>query len=197
MRRLISLSTLSMVVALSLSALEAGLTPEIGATETVVGSKDTRYDLKLQLATVGEAGISLGIGPITVGPYLGLHYTGASSISGGYAYRGFRGWHWGGRVGIRGKPLEIGRSLSLRPGLRAGGSVRYSRLQYTELIFFYPQIGVAPYVDVGRARDTWWARFLLPIDVYFRRDLDYSVSMGLGVELAWDIVEAASRYTRR
>lgn len=197
MRRLHPLLALMLLNAMSIHSLEATIEPALGVTEAVVVSQDTRFDPKLQLQVSGEAGLSFVIGPVSLGPYIGLHSTGASNLEGGYLYRGYRGWHWGARLSTRIGRIEMGSDLLMTIGMRAAASARFSTFHYTQLLFFYPHVGIAPYLDFHRREGLLSARFSMPVDVYLRRDLRYSVSAGLGIEVALDMVRIATRIAQR
>jgi hypothetical protein len=134
---------------------------------------------------VGAVNVLLDI-PLFSGVFLGLgfqlHDTLASSLSGGWSYRS----HWGGGLRLSaGYGLGISdssRPLELELGASAGGSANYDVQTWTTLYFFYPGIFLEPYLELHKQK---WGRhsftLILPLDYYFRKELDFSASIGIGV----------------
>jgi hypothetical protein len=115
---------------------------------------------------------SLGLG-------LELHGTTASSPAGGWEYQS----HWGG--GLR---LSAACGWGLRPpsrlelGASIGGSFNFDLYTRTTLFFFYPGIFVEPYIALRSARrPNRSLALIMPVDYYFRRDLEFYGSIGIGV----------------
>jgi hypothetical protein len=126
--------------------------------------------------------LSLGIG-------LQLHGFTASSPAGGWIYRA----HWGGGLrlsaGYGFELTEPSRPLQLRLGVSAGGSFNLDLITFTTLFFYYPGIFLEPYLEFDNPkRKNRSIALILPIDYYFRRDLEFYGSIGFGV--VW-------RYTRK
>jgi hypothetical protein len=141
-----------------------------------VGSLSALLDIPLFSA------FSFGIG-------LQLHGFTASSPAGGWTYRA----HWGGGLrlsaGYGFELTEPSRALRLRLGVSAGGSFNLDLITYTTLFFYYPGIFLEPYLEFDNPkREKRSIALVLPIDYYFRRDLEFYGSVGLGV--VW-------RYTRK
>jgi hypothetical protein len=141
---------------------------------------------------VGALGASLDF-PLFSGSYLGLglqlHSVTASSPAGGWTYRG----HWGGGLRLSaGYGFELPRpagSLRLSLGASAGGSFNFDLITFTSLFIYYPGIFLQPYLELDNpARKRRSIALVMPIDYYFRRDLEFYGSIGFGV--VW-------RYTRK
>jgi hypothetical protein len=120
-------------------------------------------------------GISLGLG-------LQLHGATASNPAGGWTYRA----HWGGAIRVSaGYGSELSRpcdALRLSLGACAGGSFNFDLMTFTTLFFYYPGIFLEPYLQLDHSRRKKSSvALVLPIDYYFRRDLEFYGSIGLGV----------------
>jgi hypothetical protein len=127
-------------------------------------------------------GFSLGLG-------LQLHGVTASNPSGGWTYRA----HWGGGLRISaGYGFELSRpptALQLKLGASAGGSFNFDLITFTSLFIYYPGIFLEPYLELDNPeRKRSSIALVMPVDYYFRRDLEFYGSFGFGV--VW-------RYTRR
>lgn len=121
------------------------------------------------------ASLSLGFG-------LQLHTTTASSLAGGWSYRS----HWGGGLRLSaGYGVQLSsssRPLQLELGASAGASFNFDRYTWTTLLFFYPGVFLEPYLELyNPKRERSSIALVLPIDYYFRKDLDFSGSIGIGV----------------
>jgi hypothetical protein len=119
--------------------------------------------------------LSLGVG-------LQLHSAMASSLSGGWRYRS----HWGGGLRLSaGGGLQLSsasRPLQLELGASVGGSFNFDLYTWTTLFFYYPGVFFEPYLEFynqKRAKHSF--SLVLPIDYYFRKDLDFSGAIGIGV----------------
>ena len=70
----------------------------------------------------------------------------------------------------------------LRLGASVGGSVNYDLISLTSLFIYYPGIFLQPYLEFrNRERERRSIALVMPIDYYFRRDLEFYGSVGLGV----------------
>jgi hypothetical protein len=119
---------------------------------------------------------------LPIGIAVQLHATTVSGLSGGWGYRS----HWGGDLrlsgGYRWGPSAPPDSLQLRFGLSAGASLNFDLYTWTTLYFFYPGVFLEPHLELhSPAMKRHSIALVLPIDYYFRRDLDFSGSIGLGV----------------
>jgi hypothetical protein len=134
-----------------------------------VGALSASLDLPL------FSGLFLGLG-------LDLHGATASNPAGGWTYRG----HWGGGLRLAaGYGFELSRpagTLRLRLGTTAGGSFNYDLVTFTSLFIYYPGIFLQPYLEFDNPkRKRRSIALVMPIDYYFRRDLEFYGSIGLGV----------------
>jgi hypothetical protein len=116
-------------------------------------TRDERFPMKPQLDINLGAGIDLPLGgPISLGLGLYFHKTYASSLEGGFLYRGHSGMD--SRLYLTAErillPLRL-RDLRIYPGLSAGFLARYDKYQLTTLYFFYPGIFLQPFVEIGKA----------------------------------------------
>jgi hypothetical protein len=141
---------------------------------------------------VGALSASLDL-PIFSGLFLGLglelHGATASNPAGGWTYRA----HWGGGLRLSaGYGFELPRPagpLQLRLGASAGGSFNFDLITFTSLFIYYPGIFLQPYLELDNPeRKRRPIALVMPIDYYFRRDLEFYGSIGFGV--VW-------RYTRK
>ena len=117
-----------------------------------------------------------------------LHGVLASSLSGGFQYRG----HWGNALRLAaggGFALPHSGALSLELGASAGASLNVDRYALTRLSFFYPGVFLEPYLEL------YWSRLgknsfkaVLPLDWYFRKDLEISLSIGIGLQWRYYII---------
>jgi len=119
--------------------------------------------------------LSLGFG-------LQLHTTKASSLAGGWSYRS----HWGGGLRLSaGYGVQLpasSRPLQLELGASAGASFNYDLYTWTTLYFFYPGVFLEPHLELyNPKRERSSIALVLPIDYYFRKDLNFSGSIGFGV----------------
>lgn len=161
------------------SALGVGIHGAVAMTEhpdefftpkaQVVGAVTALLDIPL------FSSLSLGVG-------LQLHSAMASNLSGGWRYRSY----WGGGLRLSaGYGLQLSsasRPLQLELGASAGGSFNLDLYTWTTLFFYYPGIFFEPYLEFYNPK---WAKhsfsLVLPIDYYFRKDLDFSGAIGIGV----------------
>jgi len=158
-----------------------------GAGGELLLSKEERFPLKPQAG--GWLGLQFEVPVLSAGSVsflLALHRTLASSLQGGFAYRGFSGldsrlqldWRW---------PLRaLGRQLRLDLGGGLGAAARFDKYELTELSFFYPGLVLEPFLELRLARlQRHGLRASLPLTLYFRRDLETSAS--IGISLLWKI----------
>jgi hypothetical protein len=138
---------------------------------------------KAQAAGALSASLDL---PVFWGLFLGLglelHGATASNPAGGWTYRA----HWGGGLRLSaGYGFELSRpagAKKLRLGVSAGGSFNYDIITFTSLFIYYPGIFLQPYLELHNPeRKGRSIALVMPIDYYFRRDLEFYGSIGLGV----------------
>ena len=120
--------------------------------------------------------------PVALGIGFQLHGVTASNPDGGWTYRA----HWGGAIRLRGSYAfrlgEPSRPLQLSLGISAGGSFNFDLVTYTTLFLYYPGIFLEPYLELNNVkRKNHSLALVLPIDYYFRRDLELYGSIGFGV----------------
>jgi hypothetical protein len=110
-----------------------------------------------------------------------MHAATISSGDGGWVYKA----HWGGALRLSaGYGLMLpsaSRKRQLELGASAGASFNYDLYTFTTLFFFYPGIFLEPYLELSSKQKKSSLAFVLPIDYYFRRDLETYVSFGIGV----------------
>ena len=137
---------------------------------------------KAQAAGALRASLGLPLfSPVALGIGFQLHGVTASNPNGGWTYRG----HWGGAFRLSGSYVfrlgEPSRPLQLSLGISAGGSFNFDLVTYTTLFLYYPGIFLEPYMELNNVkRKNHSLALVLPIDYYFRRDLEFYGSIGLG-----------------
>jgi hypothetical protein len=107
-----------------------------------------------------------------------------SDIAGGFGYKGFAGLELG--VGLEAlfptaEPARLG-VLSL--GVAAGAAAALPAYLNTTLYFFYPEVRsgfVVSWQPAGSKNLTF--RLEIPVRLQLRRDVDFSLSTGLGVDV--------------
>jgi hypothetical protein len=116
--------------------------------------------------------LALGLG-------LQFHAITSSSLSGGWGYRS----HWGGalRVSLGYRPADaVERWLTM--GITGGVSLNFDLYTWTTLFFYYPGVFLEPYLELRSLKAPRHSlAFILPLDWYFRRDLEFFGSIGIGV----------------
>jgi hypothetical protein len=118
----------------------------------------------------------------SLGAAFQLHAVTASSLAGGWSYPA----HWGGGLrlsaGYGFELTEPSRPLRLRLGTSVGGSFNFDLQSLTTLLFYYPGIFLEPYLEFDSPkRKKRSVALVLPIDYFFRRDLGFYGSIGVGV----------------
>jgi hypothetical protein len=115
----------------------------------------------------------------------GYHNINSSNLSGGWAYRGWLGFH--GWLGAEWYFFNTGAADALGPDItrpRLGMALAlggfFSEYQYTEVLFFYPALRAVFFADIF-FDNPFRLRFGIPAEAYFRRDLESSFSLGIGV----------------
>ncbi len=117
-----------------------------------------------------------------------LHGTLASNLSGGFQYKS----HWGNGLRLAagyGFALPGSGRPALELGTSAGASLNYDRYTLTWLTFFYPGMFLEPYLELchpGPGKNS--LKVVLPLDWYFRKDLEISASIGIAVQWRYYIV---------
>ncbi len=148
-------------------------------------TKDPRFPAKAQ-TDIGIAA-SMEFLPfefLGLGASLGYHWTKDSNLQGGFLYRAYSGLDL--RIFLSSRFLTIvdGRAIRLQLGLNQGVLMRLDRYDLTDLHFFYWGLFLHPFLEMGfRERPSLAVQFTLPFDYYFRKDLDLSTAIGVGVNL--------------
>jgi hypothetical protein len=172
--------------------LGLGILGAIAVADEPVGSGYPEGFFTPKAQAVGALRASLDLPlfyPVALGIGFQLHGITASNPAGGWIYRS----HWGAAFRFCGsyefQLSEPSRPLQLTLGISAGGSFNFDLVTYTTLFLYYPGIFLEPRLELNNVRHKNHSLALvLPIDYYFRRDLGYYGSVGLG---------AVWRYTRR
>jgi hypothetical protein len=105
-----------------------------------------------------------------------------SDASGGFLYRGYSGGAMGLLVVFAWPVATSPRLGELRAGFGAGIAGALPSYWYTTLAFFYlePRLrGILAWTPAGLPSFTF--QLLVPVAMQLRRDLDYSVSAGIGL----------------
>jgi hypothetical protein len=117
---------------------------------------------------------------------LGFRGTGDSDPATGVLYRGHHGLETGAYLYGRGRLARAGDRLDLLGGIIAGSSANFEVYSLTELLFFYPSVLVEPYLELHFPRlGAHTVSLSLPARLDFRRDLELSASVGLGLRWRW------------
>lgn len=170
---------------------------DVGFRGAVLMSRQEEFENKPQGSSIVE------LQNILSGEYfaallsVGYHKVSPSNLSGGWGYRGFEGWHlWLGaewyflnQESARIMPRAPSRQRFAPPrfGLSLAVGGFYSMYQYTDILFFYPALRLNIFADIFSSLP-FHLRFGLPLELYFRRDLDSCVSpggLGLWAGISW------------
>jgi hypothetical protein len=156
-----------------------------GTTLTVV--KEPRWAAEGQLALPAMLVFSVE----TASPWgfqlmTGYRYTGPSPAGiNEIAYRGHNDFLIGGGTSYRFPSLLKDGVFHLAPRLALNTYAHIAAYLYTSVYFFYPSIELHPSSTILR----WYNDYLvlsasLPLRVDFRRDMDYSFSLGLSFDIS-------------
>lgn len=170
------------------SAADHGLALSLQADETLVLSRSESWALKPQAGGALELELEYRFSNrLSLGAGFGWHGVLASGLSGGYLYRAFSGLE--GRLRLGWSKLILpaaGDRPPLWAGLLGGGLARLDRYSYTELYFFYPGLFAGPFLELGPGPGSRFSfRLLLPLEWYFRRDMQVSASAGLAFAILY------------
>ncbi len=133
----------------------------------------TQLMLEIPLADVLALGFSLGYG-----------YFSDSNAAAGFLYRGHNGLEAAAYLVFG--PALAARRPRTRVGMAIGGSVNFDAYNRTELLFFYPSLTAEPFLELPiEAPPRHSFSFGLPCRLSYRRDLDLSASVGLGLRWRW------------
>lgn len=185
-RRIITLLLIFVTGVIPIFAGKRPLSLNFGAAIDGALTRDERFPMKPQRDINAGAAVDLPLSEsISLGMGLAFHHTAASSLEGGFLYRGHSGMDC--RLYLTAERILLPLRLTdfrIYPGLSAGFLARYDKYELTTLYFFYPGIFLQPFVEVGKAGRLSLI-VSLPLDYYFRRDLKLSLSAGLGLSLRW------------
>jgi hypothetical protein len=158
-----------------------GAESRLGATFT----KDPRFPVKPQTDVAVAASLEfLPFEFLGLGTSLGFHWTKASNLEGGFLYRAYSGGDLRFFISSRFLTLFDGRSVRLELGSNQGALMRLDRYDLTTLHFFYWGLFIHPFVELGFSGLPLLAiQIALPFEYYFRKELDLSTSIGVGVNI--------------
>jgi len=144
-------------------------------------SLKSQRDNALELATLME------FSRLSLSALLGWHGIEPSNLAGGWGYRGLEGTH--GRIQME-FPLQIHEERQREPGfVQAGWGIGaggfFSRYKETDQVIFYPSALISLYLDVYVLSPYVRIRYTLPAEWYFRKDLEASFSMGIGIGILY------------
>lgn len=121
--------------------------------------------------------------PLAGGLALGYHQWFPSDLSAGFLYRGHSGAELALYLSAKALLWRVAGRLDVLAGLEAGASSNFDRYSLTELYFFYPGVLMQPFLEFHfRMLGANTLILILPLELYFRKDLDLSASFGLGVQ---------------
>jgi hypothetical protein len=122
---------------------------------------------------------------------LGLLGLAPSDSTGGFTYRGLCGGNFGVSAEAYATIGPWERFGQLRAGGGLGAAAVVARYEYTTLYFFYPEIRADGFLEYDPAfLPSLGLRLSIPVSVQFRRDVDYSVALGLGLGITWQFRKA-------
>jgi hypothetical protein len=170
-----------------LHALSAG----ISGTAGVQVARGQGFGPKLQLGGGGAVDLSI---PFTdwIGMRTSLELFGVlpSDASGGFLYRGFGGGAFALMLEAHAE-VAAGSFGELRVGGGIGAAVALPGYQYTTLYFFFPEARTEALLLYRPALPAWLRglelKLTIPLRAQFRRDLDFSISTGIGISAAWQL----------
>ncbi len=167
----------------SLAAFSLGLTTS-GSVQAGAGQG---FPPKLQYGLSGsfDARIPLN-GWLELAPSFLLLGVFPSDVQGGFSYRGYGGGALSLMLNGYGTIVSTSGAGTLRLGAGAGGTAALPAYQYTTLYFFYLEAALQAILDY---RPAALPRFVfsltVPLKMQFRRDMDYSISTGLALGVAY------------
>ena len=167
--------------AIAAAGLPADLAVTVGSRHAALVVQDTRFDPAVQLAS--EVGAGVGgqwklrggrAGAIAAGLGLAVASVGPSTAFAGYFYRG---------LAVRSLTVTGAWTSPSGVGVRVGAAASFASYALTTLLFFYPEVEIAPTLRMRLAKRIRvdWA---LPVFYQFRQDLAYAVGIGLRATVA-------------
>jgi hypothetical protein len=119
-----------------------------------------------------------------IGIETGFDFVQASSLSGGFQYRGYTAYFLG--LSLEGRyifPRE-GKELTFSLGASVGGRGNYAWYDEINRAFFFVSLVPEPFFEFLPRRDhLWHVRIGLPMAVNFRRDIALSLEPGLRISI--------------
>lgn len=162
-----------------LSALSIGLT---GTAVAQIASAEG-FGPKVQAGGGGCIDVAVPVlAGLEIDASIGLLNVSLSDASGGFAYRGFSG----GDLCVSVEAFAPIGSWKGFGQLTAGGGLGVAAVvagyQSTTLCFFYPEIRAEAFLECNPAfLPSLGIRLSVPVSLQLRRDVDYSVTTGLGM----------------
>lgn len=172
------------IAALLFFVTAASVTPQqlqIDIAGLARSAQDPRFDApKAQAAVELAVALDIGLaGFLSLRPALVGDFTFASSLSGGYYYRGHGALRM--QMDLVLHPLLSLGSVDL--GLAIGGGASLAGLWDTRLLTFYPSLHLG--AQLGTLDLAGWRfRLILPVSLSFRADLVPTLAAGLGFRIA-------------
>jgi hypothetical protein len=164
-------------------AIALGIQGGVAVADDPVGFSSEFFTTKVQIMGALNALLDVPVLPsLSIGIGMQLHGIRASSLAGGWSYKS----HWGGGIRLStayGSGIsEPSQPLQLELGTSIGASLNFDLETWTTLFFFYPGVFLEPYLQLNSSRrKNCSTAIVLPIDYFFRRDLELYGSIGLGV----------------
>ena len=149
-------------------------------------NEDPRYSAKLQM----EEGVSYGFSFFFLpqaAVFLGFGFSNVhdSSFSEGFQYRGFG--IFTPSIGISGRLIRGEHTYGsykpvFAPGLSISAGFNFAWYTGIDRAFFYLSAQPASFIDFYFPKmKSWFLRFQFPVDIIFRRDLQFSIAPGFSV----------------
>jgi hypothetical protein len=176
----------------AVSSHSLDLLQDIGFRGAALASRQEPFEQKIQGSSAVEFQNILSGESLAALLSLGYHSVRPSNLSGGWGYRGFEGvhlwlgaeWYFLGAEQNLPRPEGAGTSPQKttmpRFGLCLALGGFYSMYQYTDILFFYTALRMNLFADLFFSWP-FHLRIGLPTEVYFRKDLDSSISTGIGL----------------
>lgn len=162
--------------------LPADIAVAVGSREAALVVQDTRFQPGVQLLTELSVGVIHAwrlaeVHVVSVGGGATIGAVGSSAVRTGYLYRG---------LATRALWLAAGWTARDGLGLSLTGRAALGSYQMTTLLFFYPEVELAPTFRM-RLGDVVRIDWAMPVFYQFRRDLAYAVGIGISARLGLEI----------
>ena len=155
-----------------------------GGFRTALNRED-RFPLKLQPQEEITYGLLFQIWPFFgIGIETGLDFVQASSLSGGFQYRGYTAYFLG--VSLEGRYIfpNEGEDRTYSLGASVSGRGNYAWYDDISRVFFFVSVVPEPFFEFLPRRDhLWHVRIGLPVAVNFRRDMALSLEPGIRISI--------------